>query len=78
MACTRLTLNPPSTRPCNNPPSTQCVRYFEMYADHFNLRPHIQLNRRVLHVDKADDYAATGRYRVVYVAQYGMTLCPIV
>ena len=69
MACTRLTLNPPSTRPCNNPPSTQCVRYFEMYADHFNLRSSIRLNTRVRLIKPAPDYASTGRYTAWYTTK---------
>ena len=46
----------------------QCIAYFEMYTDHFQLRPHIRLRTRVLSVRPAADYAATGRYVVRYRA----------
>jgi len=48
---------------------TQCMQYFEMYANHFSLWPHIRLNTRVEHVRPADDYARTGNYVVRYQAE---------
>jgi dimethylaniline monooxygenase (N-oxide forming) len=42
----------------------QCVAYFEQYAAHFGLAPHIRLRTRVLSVRPAHDYVATGRYTV--------------
>lgn len=47
----------------NYPHHTQVLAYFEAYADHFKLRPHITFRTQVMHVDPAPDggYAVTIR-----------------
>ena len=45
--------------------NTQVVKYFNMYADKFDLRKHIKLNTSILSVNKTDDFAETGRWKLV-------------
>ena len=54
----------PVPSPWPRPP--QCAEYFRLYADHFNLWPHIRFNTRVNLVKPAADYDATGRYTATY------------
>ena len=41
--------------------------YLDDYANHFRLRPHIRLNRKVTRLQKAADYAHTGRWTLTTV-----------
>ena len=41
-------------------------RYFQLYAEHYNLYKYIKFNHKVIRVDRAGDYAKTGRWTVTY------------
>jgi len=47
------------------PSKPQMQQYFESYADHFGLTPHLQLNTEVSRVLPADDHSSTGRWQVI-------------
>ncbi|KAK3769342.1 hypothetical protein RRG08_008834 [Elysia crispata] len=46
--------------------NSQLVKYFHLYADHFNLKRHIKHQTEVLSVEKADDYSTSGRWKVCH------------
>ncbi|KAG9288446.1 hypothetical protein G9A89_015652 [Geosiphon pyriformis] len=43
-------------------PNPMIAKYYDMYADHFNLRPHIKLNCKVVQISQLSD----GRWKVRY------------
>jgi len=40
------------------------VQYFDMYAERFNLRPHIRFRTEVLHIAQSTDFCTTGEWVV--------------
>lgn len=49
----------------------QVLQYLHMYADHFNLRKHIQFHHEVTQIEKAWDYDVTGKW-LVHVESDGL------
>ncbi|KAF8789229.1 Dimethylaniline monooxygenase like protein [Argiope bruennichi] len=56
---------PPSHFP-NYMHNSQVQQYFLMYAENFELLPHIRYNHDVVRVSKSSDYEETGRWKVVF------------
>ncbi|XP_055924494.1 flavin-containing monooxygenase 5-like [Argiope bruennichi] len=56
---------PPSHFP-NYMHNSQVQQYFLMYAENFELLPHIRYNHDVVCVSKSSDYEETGRWKVVF------------
>ncbi|XP_015914107.1 flavin-containing monooxygenase 5-like [Parasteatoda tepidariorum] len=44
---------------------TEMLKYLEMYADHFRIRPFIRFHNQVVSVFRARDYQETGRWTVI-------------
>ncbi|KAH7696180.1 CRE-FMO-1 protein, partial [Aphelenchoides avenae] len=57
---------PPPADFANFMHNTQLLKYFEMYADHYDLRRYIRFRHTVTNVRRADDYEDTGRWVVEY------------
>lgn len=55
---------PPPPEFANYMHNTAMHAYFELYADHFKLKPHVQFRHKVIQVTKADDFEKTGRWKV--------------
>lgn len=55
---------PPANYP-NYLPNAQYLEYLRLYADNFNLLPSIRFNTIVLSIDRADDYDASGNWKVM-------------
>ncbi|CAD5220130.1 unnamed protein product [Bursaphelenchus okinawaensis] len=60
---------PPPAEFANFMHNTQLLRYFQMYADHFNLRQYIKFHHRVVDVHRSSDYNKTGKWNVIYEDQ---------
>ncbi|XP_071820979.1 flavin-containing monooxygenase 5-like [Apostichopus japonicus] len=45
-------------------PGKALLKYYQDYAEHFRLRPHIQFHSTVTRVEKTEDFAKTGQWRV--------------
>lgn len=45
-------------------PGKDLIKYYQAYAEHFKLLPYIQFNSTVTRVEKADDFAKSGKWRV--------------
>ena len=46
--------------------NTELLKYFEDYADHYKLRPYIRFNHCVTKIERADNYAQTGQWKVTF------------
>ncbi|CAJ0935891.1 unnamed protein product, partial [Mesorhabditis belari] len=64
---------PPSPEAANFMHNSQLLQYFNNYADHFNLRKYIKFNHKVLNVERNEDYAKTGRWKITYKNDQGET-----
>uniref|UniRef100_A0AAV2KZX0 Flavin-containing monooxygenase n=1 Tax=Knipowitschia caucasica TaxID=637954 RepID=A0AAV2KZX0_KNICA len=55
---------PPSAELPNNMHHSDVLGYLRLYANHFNLLPHIQLKTTVQQVTQTPDFALTGQWEV--------------
>ncbi|KAG9282712.1 si:dkey-239i20.4 [Astyanax mexicanus] len=55
----------------NYMPHTLLLQYFRLYAEHFNLLKHIQLQTKVLSVKQRDDFSSSGQWEVVTESRDG-------
>ncbi|KAK3087719.1 hypothetical protein FSP39_009588 [Pinctada imbricata] len=44
--------------------NTYVVKYFNLYADHFDLKKHIRFKTEVMHVKKSSDFASSGQWSI--------------
>ena len=57
----------PSPEAANYMHNSELLKYFENYADHYNLKPYIRFNHCVTNIERADDYAQTGKWKVTFL-----------
>ncbi|CAJ0584989.1 unnamed protein product, partial [Mesorhabditis spiculigera] len=57
---------PPQPEAANFMHNAQLLKYFNDYADEFNLRKYIKFHHKVLNVERASDYVKTGKWKVTY------------
>lgn len=55
---------PPPAHFANFMHNKQQVEYFDLYAEKFDLRRHIQFNHRIQSIEQTEDFAHTGRWMV--------------
>lgn len=56
---------PPPVESANYMHNQKVLKYFQSYAEHFGVLPHVKYNHAVEEVKRAEDYEATGRWTVV-------------
>ncbi|KAE9547610.1 hypothetical protein FO519_009180 [Halicephalobus sp. NKZ332] len=56
----------PSSEAPNYMHNRELLKYFEDYADHYELKPYIRFNHCVTRVERAEDYILTGRWNVTF------------
>ncbi|KAE9555224.1 hypothetical protein FO519_001574 [Halicephalobus sp. NKZ332] len=57
----------PSPEAANYMHHTELLKYFESYADHYNLRSYIRFNHCVTKIERAGDYTRTGQWKVTFI-----------
>ena len=61
---------PPKPEVANFMHNSEMLQYLRDYADHYGLQKHIRFNHKVLSINRAPDYAQTGRWRVTYLDEW--------
>lgn len=60
---------PPPAEFANFMHNRKMLRYFELYAEHFNLTQYIHLNHTVTNVERSEKFEDDGTWLVHYVDQ---------
>ncbi|KAE9551214.1 hypothetical protein FO519_005581 [Halicephalobus sp. NKZ332] len=58
---------PPHPEAGNFMHNREMLKYFEEYAEHYELKKFIKFNHKVENIERSDDYIKTGRWKVTYL-----------
>ncbi|EFP10703.1 hypothetical protein CRE_03531 [Caenorhabditis remanei] len=64
---------PPEGTMANFMHNTEMYRYLQNYSDHYELDKHIKFNHKVNSIDRNEDYDKTGKWKVNYTDDKGVT-----
>ncbi|PAV61205.1 hypothetical protein WR25_06839 [Diploscapter pachys] len=62
---------PPEPEMANYMHNTEMLRYFQMYAEQYDLIKHIKFEHKVVNIERASNYETTGKWTVKYTDNNG-------